>query len=419
MEGVLKKKIYVNENVFISKLKNGKQYILMKVNDELVPLFVKEEIIKVISFLKDNNCNKEELLSKFGGEINQYIDILSTYGIISYETRETNLKINFDYEDQVNKLNYYAYKTRTPLMAKVEITYNCNYKCKYCYVKDVKAKFMPFDDLKVIMKKLKDNGVNRLFITGGEPFLHPDILKIIKYSSELRFVTIVQSNASLINEEIALELKKIKNVELGISFHSCNKEKFDKFTQVKESFNKTMIAVRHLQKLNVPFYLKLPVTYENQEDLKENIKYLEKNKFNFKIYTQILPNIKDKVDNSKYVIKNEYIEWLYENKYLKFNKTMCTALKTKLWISAEGDLYPCELTREVLGNLIKEDFDEIWFGDKAKKVLNSNIFIEPKQCEKCDKKDYCNKCLAYINYKEWKNGLRFFCNSAEAVKKYY
>lgn len=413
----LNNKLLLNENVFICKLKDETKYILLKIKEETVPLFMKNEVIDILTFISKNQCTKESIIKHYGDVGEKAVEILNNYKIVYYENEEdNNLNINFNYEDQVNKLNYKAYVTRTPLTAKFEITYNCNYKCKYCYVDGVKGKMLPLEDIKIILTKLKENGVNKLYITGGEPFLHPNILDIIEYSSNLGFITTIQTNASFVDEAMAKRLKKYKHINLGISFHSAIEKNFDSFTQTIGSYKKTIEASRYLKENNIPFIFKLAVTKENQENLKRNIEFFEKNDIKFQVYTQIFPNTTDNVDNSKFFLDREYIAWLYKNNYLKLTRSNCSALKTKLWISSNGDVYPCELTRERIGNLINESFDSIWFSKEAEQVLKSNIYIEPPKCQKCDKKDYCNKCLAYLNYKNWSGGLDSFCQVANVVK---
>ena len=61
----------------------------------------------------------------------------------------------------------------------------CNIKCRHCYLdchQDTKKKnFLSYDKILSALKTdLKD--LKRIYLSGGEPFLHPKINEIIKVS---------------------------------------------------------------------------------------------------------------------------------------------------------------------------------------------------------------------------------------------
>jgi radical SAM protein with 4Fe4S-binding SPASM domain len=86
-------------------------------------------------------------------------------------------------------------------------------------------------------------------------------------------------------------------------------------------------------------------------------------------------------------------------------------------VSPEGEVYPCELVRKNMGNIINENLEDIWEGEKAKEVLCSHLFETPEKCVKCNIKDYCNKCLAYSNYDSWGGNFEYYCKVAKIIKK--
>ena len=66
----------------------------------------------------------------------------------------------------------------TPLAATFELLPLCNMDCKMCYVKltkeevDKRGKIKNVDEWLDFAKKLKDEGVLFILLTGGEPFLY-------------------------------------------------------------------------------------------------------------------------------------------------------------------------------------------------------------------------------------------------------
>lgn len=84
-----------------------------------------------------------------------------------------------------------------PVHLNIEITGWCNQKCIYCFnnsqannkhlVRDVEE----WDNLLSI---LKNNGLNSIHITGGEPFGHPKILELLEVCLEQHLSTSILSN---------------------------------------------------------------------------------------------------------------------------------------------------------------------------------------------------------------------------------
>lgn len=410
------KKILVNPNLIFSIFSDKKKYLLLKNQDEYVPFFIKNEYIEILEYIKNNEITIGDTLRKFDKDIDVIVDTFLNCGFISSNNNFKVITIN-NLNDRLNKLNDISYKTRTPLLAKFELTYNCNFRCKYCYIEGLDTKMLSYDEIKIALKKLKYNGVNEIYLTGGEPFLHPQIMEIISLCDEIGLITCIQTNGSFINEQIAQRLSNYNHLKIFISFHSANKDKFDEFTEVENSFDKVMKAQKYLERFDINYAFKLNVTSYNEGQIKDNIVFLEKNNIPFDIYIQTLPDIGDNKETMEYMISEKTIKWLYENEYLKFHKTRCSAAIGKLWISPFGDVYPCELYRVKLGNLIVDDFEDIWNGKKAKETLESYLYKDIERCLDCDKADYCNKCLAYMEFEKWTNPLLQFCHNAKVVKQ--
>jgi len=88
-----------------------------------------------------------------------------------------------------------------PLLAHLVITRRCNLSCTYCTEFDKVSDPVSFDVLKRrvdVLAKLKTKMVS---VTGGEPLLHPDLFKIIKYIQSQGFVTTLITNGFLLTRE--------------------------------------------------------------------------------------------------------------------------------------------------------------------------------------------------------------------------
>ncbi|OBS20067.1 hypothetical protein FPOA_11788 [Fusarium poae] len=79
----------------------------------------------------------------------------------------------------------------------------CNYSCGFCFHTDTSSYVLPIDEAKRGLRLLKEAGMRKLNIAGGEPFLYPRLLtELLQYGKEelsLESISIV-SNGSKITE---------------------------------------------------------------------------------------------------------------------------------------------------------------------------------------------------------------------------
>jgi MoaA/NifB/PqqE/SkfB family radical SAM enzyme len=91
----------------------------------------------------------------------------------------------------------------------LEITRRCDLNCSYCYQKSDpssdKSLFQIEHDLKAMLAIRKTDTV---FITGGEPLLHPDLEKIVKMVKSYRVKPVLMTNGNRLNEDKVRSLKE-------------------------------------------------------------------------------------------------------------------------------------------------------------------------------------------------------------------
>lgn len=92
------------------------------------------------------------------------------------------------------------------------LTNNCNFKCKHCYMEAPKRTYRETttEELFSILDMLEQANVNDISFTGGEPFLRPEIMELLRRMRKKRInITEIFSNASLITDSLLDEIEKI------------------------------------------------------------------------------------------------------------------------------------------------------------------------------------------------------------------
>lgn len=96
--------------------------------------------------------------------------------------------------------------------------------CKFCYAtfQDMKkVKQIAIADVFIILKKLKDAGVQKITFAGGEPLLYKDIGEAIQYSAALGLTVGIITNGSKLTDEFLKQHKKALDW-VGISIDSID-----------------------------------------------------------------------------------------------------------------------------------------------------------------------------------------------------
>ena len=149
-----------------------------------------------------------------------------------------------------------------PFLLVIDVTDRCNLNCKGCwagtYVKESDMSYELFDR---ILKEAKELGIYFITLTGGEPFIRKDILKIFKEHSDMFFQ--VYTNGTFITPGIAKELAKLGNVAPTISIEGFERETDER--RGKGVHKKIMQAMDNLKKQGVFFGFSAMVTKHNSE----------------------------------------------------------------------------------------------------------------------------------------------------------
>lgn len=102
------------------------------------------------------------------------------------------------------------------------ITKICNYNCVYCFAgfRSVQST-LPKEIALKIPGQLKNMGIEKLNIAGGEPLLYPHLLEILQESKRCGLVVTLISNGSLLTEDNIGSLSQYVDW-IGISVDSCD-----------------------------------------------------------------------------------------------------------------------------------------------------------------------------------------------------
>lgn len=112
--------------------------------------------------------------------------------------------------------------THTPFFLAHAMTYGCNSRCQSCtYWKNIPRmkEDLNTEEVFKLLDEAYDAGMRGYYMFGGEPLIRRDIGKIVDYAKHKGFVTVMNTNGSLL-EQKAEELKGLDFAFVSIDYHN-------------------------------------------------------------------------------------------------------------------------------------------------------------------------------------------------------
>ncbi len=296
------------------------------------------------------------------------------------------------------------------------VTNKCNARCKHCfYWKELNSQVneLGIDEIDKISKTMND--FLFLILTGGEPFMRDDLADIARIfydNNNVRKINIITNG--ILTLRIIDTMMKIKTecpelyVTLFVSLDEIG-ENHDKIRGGNGIYRKALETINHLKRIQTSYpklSLGVAMTYSSFNEsriisiynhIKENIKpdtvncsfargdtksKIAKNckidnfinlqeMFKNDLIHNKLKGVSDPIVGNvvaacKFESTFQLIRTVKEDRYL----FPCYAGKINAVIYPSGDVFPCELLDDKMGNLRGSgyDFKKIWFSRKSNQI---------------------------------------------------
>lgn len=125
---------------------------------------------------------------------------------------------------------------RSVTYLRLSITDRCDFRCVYCMSEEMtflpRSEIMDVDELVAIAAAFVRQGITKIRLTGGEPLIHPDLLKLvtrIKALPGLQELALTTNGARL--AALAAPLKQAGLDRINISLDSLDPERFRRLTR--------------------------------------------------------------------------------------------------------------------------------------------------------------------------------------------
>lgn len=303
------------------------------------------------------------------------------------------------------KMLHEADEKSIPIEISIDLTHHCNFRCQHCYIPDFSAPdLLSTERVFSLLEELAEMGTLFLTLTGGEMFLRQDWFRIACRARDLGFRLRLFSNGSTITETIADQIRSL-HAAAEISLYSMDEEIFERITQRKGSFAKTIRGIELLREQNIELLLKIPMMVFNTSGFEKVFEYGRR----IGAEVRADPRIVAKKDGDLVTLQlnadTEALLPYYRSGHTpcsvnesaddpRFDGPLCAAGNRYANISSSGEVRACNSMPVVAGNVREQSFREIWEGSDWLKQVRSIRRSDLDTCNTCPKISYCGRCHA-------------------------
>jgi radical SAM protein with 4Fe4S-binding SPASM domain len=336
-----------------------------------------------------------------------------------------------------NPLSYRKYPSRYIHAAQWSITGNCNYRCRHCYMSAPRAMYgeLTPEQCMRIVDQLAECGIMNVSLTGGEPLVRKDFMKIAKRLAEKNIrITTIYTNGRLVTGELLEQLDRHgMHPEFNMSFDGVGMH--DWIRGIDGAEEHVLDAFRLCREFGFPTGAEYCLHKGNRNLLRESVRLLSSLGVSSLKVSPVAPIGEGLVNQSELILSDEevfdtylqYIPHFYEDGMplrimlggffasngsgpdyripaIKFaqgrpvdNKCICGHARSVMYIAADGKLLPC---MPLSGLKIREEFPNVLDMD-LKDALTDSFYMSVidtrlrdylshnPDCSVCEYKNQC------------------------------
>jgi len=294
-----------------------------------------------------------------------------------------------------------------------EVTAACNLSCGYC-----RASASPLPDADELSTEEALSFLGSIaplqpmiILSGGEPLLRPDIFQIARHGVDLGMRVSLASNGTTITPKVADKIAASGITRVSISLDGAAPEKHD-LTRGKGSFQAAMRGIKSLCG-KVDFQINNTLTCKNESDISAIFDLAQRVgacalHFFFLVATGrgreadlISPERQEQLlieidqERARRTIEVQVTcapQYARIARHGKRRGGGCLAGRSFVFVSRNGDVYPCGYFPLRVGNIREKNFIEIWENSAELQALRARNL--KGKCGRCDYTSICGGCRA-------------------------
>gem|GEM_PF-3152034 len=291
-----------------------------------------------------------------------------------------------------------TYGITKPITAEIDPSNRCNYKCPKCAGnRSNPNEEISVDDMMYIVGEVSDFLKGIVFTGGGEPLINPGTPEAISYARSRGMDVGLITNGSLFDQVDRQRILSDCSL-IRISIDGLYPEHYaERMKTNAEDYFRVWDNVKSLAetKSKKGSDCVIGVAYLTEDENTEQLggfalrgKEAGADYVEFRPFHHSETNLLRRIEECKSLNSERFEIIVPEEKYRKeeFDYERAFADEFRFVIAADGKLYPCCYTRGFegfsFGNILEENFDDIWKSDRRKEMAESKLKNErcPSMC---------------------------------------
>ena len=338
---------------------------------------------------------------------------------------------------------------RIPITAAFELTPICNMHCEMCYIRMEKQAMneaggaLRSDYWLQQASELKKLGTLFILLTGGEPILHPDFCEIYTRLREMGFILTLNTNGTLITEDIARMFHKLKPRRVNVTLYGASNESYRKICHTPQGFDQCMQGISLLKKYDIDTKINLSIVKENKDELHKILDIAQSLDIPAEVNSYMFACKRSDCSNTLHIPDirlDAHQAGLIEISYLRYKhkenlcdiaqiqnvvleKTPsqipgigldCRAGKSSCWLNWKGEMTPCCVIERPTAKINETPIGEIW----KNIVEQCETLPIHTECKDCKLRTVCNVCYAAAEHEKKITGeISYLCDMAKTKKE--
>jgi mycofactocin radical SAM maturase len=310
-------------------------------------------------------------------------------------------------------------RLKAPVNVTWEITEECNLRCRHCLSADLRARKageLDYGQCLAVIDELAAMEVFQINFGGGEPFLRPDFLDILRYAQAKGITTCVSTNGTPLTDALIEELLAMEGLYLQVSLDGAYPQTNDAIRGAG-TFARIIAGIERLADHRFPdFSLNMVVTRINFDEIAAfralAKRYGAKTRLSrfrpsgggcsmwedYRLTKAQLTELSQFLGDHAEILTGDSFFALAPESRRALGLQMCGAAKMTMAIAPDGSVYPCAFLCDpafLAGHTARESIASIFRDSPVFERLRE---LEVESCRACDRFSVCHGGCPAVAY---------------------